>query len=45
MTDSPIVKKLMWSGLVTLLASGASILATKLAGVIWKRAFDEDPPE
>lgn len=45
MTKSPLVKKLLWSGLVTALSAGASIAATRLAAVIWQRAFGEEPPE
>jgi len=45
MTDSPLVKRLLWSGLLAGLGAGASIATTKLAALIWKRAFGEDPPE
>jgi hypothetical protein len=44
-TDSPLVKKLLWSGLLAGLGAGASIATTKLAALIWKRAFGEEPPE
>lgn len=45
MKESPLVKKLMWSGLLAGLGAGASIATTKLAELIWKRAFGEEPPE
>ena len=40
-----MVKRLMWSGLLAGLGAAASIATTKLATVIWRRAFGEDPPE
>jgi hypothetical protein len=45
MTDSPLVKRLLWSGLLAGLGAGASVATTKVAALIWKRAFGEDPPE
>jgi hypothetical protein len=35
----------MWSGLMAAVGALASVVATRLAAVIWKRVFDEDPPE
>jgi hypothetical protein len=43
--DNDVVKRLMWSGLLAALGAAASILTTKLATQIWRRAFGEDPPE
>jgi hypothetical protein len=43
--DNDVVKRLMWSGLLAALGAVASILTTKLASLIWRRAFGEDPPE
>jgi hypothetical protein len=43
--ESPLVKKLLWSGLLAGLGAGASIATTQLAELIWKRAFGEEPPE
>ncbi len=40
-----MVKRLMWSGLMAAVGALASVVATRLAAVIWKRVFDEDPPE
>jgi hypothetical protein len=45
MTDNEMVKRLMWSGLLAGLGALASVATTKLAAVIWRRAFGEDPPE
>jgi hypothetical protein len=43
--DNDLVKRLMWSGLLAGLGALTTIIATRLATVIWKRLFDEDPPE
>ena len=45
MMESPLVKRLLWSGLLAGLGAAATFLTTKAAEVIWKRAFGEDPPE
>jgi hypothetical protein len=37
-------KRLLWSGLLAGLGALTSIVATKLAAVIWTRVFKEDPP-
>jgi hypothetical protein len=43
--DNDIVKRLVWSALLAGLGAIASIATTRLAAVIWRRAFREDPPE
>ena len=43
--ENDMVKRLIWSGLLAALGAIASIATTKLAVVIWRRAFGEDPPE
>jgi hypothetical protein len=43
--DNDMVKRLVWSGLLAGLGAVASIATTRLAVVIWRRAFGEDPPE
>ena len=45
MTDNEVVKRLMWSGLLAALGAVASVITTRTAAVIWRRAFGEDPPE
>jgi hypothetical protein len=45
MTESPLVKRLIWSGLLAGTGALASLLATRLAAVIWMRLFGEEPPE
>jgi hypothetical protein len=43
--ESDVAKRLMWSGLLAAIGAVASIATTRLATVIWRRVFDEDPPE
>lgn len=43
--DNDVVKRLMWSGLLAGLGALASVITARLATVIWRRAFGEDPPE
>ncbi len=45
MSESPLVKRLMWSGLLAGLGAVASVATTRGAALIWKRVFDEEPPE
>jgi hypothetical protein len=39
------MKRLMWSGLLAGTGALATIAASRLSAVIWKRLFDEEPPE
>lgn len=43
--DSDIVRKLVWSGLLAASGALASIVATRLASTLYRRIYDEDPPE
>jgi hypothetical protein len=43
--DNEMVKRLIWSALLAGLGALASIVTTRLAATIWRRAFGEDPPE
>jgi hypothetical protein len=43
--DNEIVKRLVWSGLLAGIGALASVATTKIAAMIWRRAFGEDPPE
>lgn len=40
-----LVKRLMWSGLMAGLGAVAAVATNKMAAVIWRQLFDEDPPE
>ena len=43
--DNDMVKRLVWSALLAGLGALASIATTRVAAMIWRRAFGEDPPE
>jgi hypothetical protein len=43
--ENEMIKRLAWSGLLAAMGALASIAANRLAGVIWRRIFDEEPPE
>jgi hypothetical protein len=43
--DNDLVKRLLWSGLLAGIGALVSLVANRLATVIWARIFDEDPPD
>jgi hypothetical protein len=43
--DNDIVKRLVWSGLLAAAGAVASIVATRAAAIVFRRLYDEDPPE
>jgi hypothetical protein len=43
--ENEMVKRLMWSALLAGTGALASMLASRVAGVVWRRLFDEEPPE
>ena len=43
--DNDIVKRLAWSAMLAGIGAAASIITTKLAAVVYRRVFGEDPPE
>lgn len=43
--DNDIVKRLAWTGLVAGFGALASIAAARMAALVYRRIFDEDPPE
>jgi hypothetical protein len=43
--DNDLVKRLVWSGMLTASSALASLLAARAAAVLWRRLFDEDPPD
>ncbi len=43
--DNDIVKRLVWSGVLAASSALASIVATRIAAFVWRRMFDEEPPE
>jgi hypothetical protein len=43
--DNEMVKRLMWSGLMAAVGALATIAGNRIATIVWRRVFDEDPPE
>jgi hypothetical protein len=43
--DNDLVRKLLWSGLLAATGALASITAARVSAVIWRRVFDEEPPD
>jgi hypothetical protein len=43
--QNEMVKRLMWQGLLAGVGALTSILATRVAATVWRRVFDEEPPE
>lgn len=43
--ENEIAKRLAWSGLLAASGALASIVASRLAALLWRRVFDEEPPE
>jgi hypothetical protein len=43
--ENDIVKRLLWSGMLAGASALASIAASRVAAVLWRRLFDEEPPE
>jgi hypothetical protein len=43
--ENEMVKRLVWSALLAGAGALASIVANRLAATIWRRMFDEEPPE
>jgi len=43
--DNDLVKRLVWSGLLAATGALASIAASRVAAVLYRRMYNEDPPE
>ena len=43
--DNDFAKRLVWSGLLAGVGALASIVTARVAAMIYRRAFGEDPPE
>ena len=43
--DSDILRRLIWAGLLAATGALATVAAHRLSGVIWRRVFNEEPPE
>jgi hypothetical protein len=43
--DNEIVRRIVWSGILAATGALASVLAARVSAVIYRRVFDEDPPD
>ena len=43
--DNDLVKRLVWSGMLAGFGALSTIVANRIAGALWVRIFDEDPPD
>jgi hypothetical protein len=43
--DNDLVKRLAWSGLLAAFGAAATMATTRIAAVVYRRIFGEDPPE
>lgn len=43
--DNELVKRLVWSGLLAATGAVASIVASRVAAMLYRRLYNEDPPE
>lgn len=43
--ENEMVKRLLWSGVLAGSSALATIVAARLAAIVWRQVFDEDPPE
>ncbi|HET7590481.1 MAG TPA: hypothetical protein VFK14_09935 [Solirubrobacterales bacterium] len=43
--DNELVKRLVWSGLLAAAGALASIAASRVAAIVFRRIYNEDPPE
>lgn len=43
--SNDLTKRLAWSGLLAASGALASIAAARLASILYRRIFDEDPPD
>jgi len=43
--ESEIVKRLVWSGLLAATGALASIAAARVASIVFRRIYNEDPPD
>ena len=43
--DNDLVKRLVWSGMLAGIGALASIATARIAAVLYRQVFGEDPPE
>jgi hypothetical protein len=45
MQNNELVKRLTWSGLLAGIGALASLVTTRVAAIVFRQIFGEDPPE
>jgi len=45
MLENDAVKRLVWAGMIAGVGALASIATTRVAAMLYRRVYDEDPPE
>jgi hypothetical protein len=45
MIESPLIKRLLWSGLLAGTGALATLVSARISAMIWMRVFGEEPPE
>jgi hypothetical protein len=43
--ENEMVKRLVWSGMLAAFGALSTIVAQRAAAMLWRRLFDEEPPE
>ena len=43
--DNDLIKRLVWSGLLAATGALASIAAARVAALVYRRIYNEDPPD
>jgi hypothetical protein len=43
--ENEMVRRLLWSGLLAGLGALSSVVVQRVAALVWRQVFDEDPPE
>jgi hypothetical protein len=43
--DTDILRRLIWGGILAVIGALASVAAHRVSAVIYRRAFNEEPPE
>jgi hypothetical protein len=43
--ENELVKRLIWAGLLAGVSALSGMVAQRLAALVWRRVFDEEPPE
>jgi hypothetical protein len=43
--ESTVVKRLVWSGMLAGLGALFAVVSNRTAAAVWRRVFDEEPPE